>query len=178
MNLVLETMQEAVTLRTVRAGDEEFLFQVYASTRLEELAQVGWNEEQLQGFLRMQFLAQARCYESDYPGAEFQIILFAGEPAGRLYVHRRENEIRIMDIALQPQYRRRGIGTFLLNEILTDGARSGRRVTIHAEVFNPALRLYKRLGFKQIDTHGVYHLLEWTPTGRQAAQPNISTQTS
>ena len=169
MNLAPETIEQSVTLRRMREEDEPFLFQVYASTRLEELAQVGWSEQQKQSFLEMQFHAQRRYYESEYPGAEFQIILAAGQPAGRLYVHRRANEIRIMDIALLPPYRRQGIGAHLLKEMLTEGGRSGRRVTIHVENFNPALQLYQRLGFRQIASNGVYQLLEWTPTDAQAA---------
>nr|WP_278012004.1 hypothetical protein [Flavobacterium gyeonganense] len=39
-----------------------------------------------------------------------------------------------------------------------------RNVSIHVESFNPAMNLYKRLGFKKIsETNGVYHLMEWSP---------------
>lgn len=176
MNLAPPTNGESVTLRPMGNGDEQFLFQVYASTRQEELAQVGWDEQQKRSFLEMQFHAQSRYYDSEYPGAEFRVILAGGQPAGRLYVHRRENEIRIMDIALLPTFRGCGIGTRLLNEILAEGARTNRRVTIHVEIFNPALRLYERLGFRQVASNGVYHLLEWTPAGSQVMQPTVPTQ--
>ncbi len=159
-------------IRPVGAGDESFLAEVYASTRREELAQVGWSEHQLQDFLATQFHAQRRYYESEYPGADFQIIQAGGQPAGRLYVHRRANEIRIMDLALLPPWRGQGIGTHLLNEILAEGGRSGRRVTIHVEIFNPALQLYERLGFRQVGSNGVYYLLQWTPAGIPTGHPN------
>jgi ribosomal protein S18 acetylase RimI-like enzyme len=161
MTVALETVP-AFTLRPVRAGDERHLFAVYASTRAEELAQVGWDDTQKEAFLRMQFEAQRKFYESEYPGAEFQLILVADQPAGRFYVHRREKEIRVMDVALLPEYRKRGIGTALLKEILAEGERTSRRVTIHVESFNPAQRLYARLGFVRVASHGVYHLLQWT----------------
>lgn len=162
---------ESVTLQRVGEGDGSFLAQVYASTRREELAQVEWTGQEKQDFLEMQFQAQRRYYESEYPGAEFQIILSGGQPAGRLYVHRRENEIRIMDLALLPPYCGQGIGTHLLNEILAEGGRSGRRVTIHVEIFNPALQLYERLGFRQVASNGVYYFLEWAPAGIPFRQP-------
>src|SRR5688500_16091214 len=98
MSAICNSPELAVNLRPVQDGDTEFLFSVYASTRAEELAQVGWDDAQKETFLRMQFDAQRKCYESDYPGAEFQIILAGDQRAGRLYVHRREKEIRIMDI--------------------------------------------------------------------------------
>lgn len=167
MNLRPATHEPSVTLRRVNGSDGSFLFQVYASTRQEELAHVGWGESQKQSFLEMQFQAQRRYYESEYPGAEFQVILAGGCPVGRLYVHRRENEIRIMDLALLPPSRRQGIGTRLLKAILDEGAQSNRRVTIHVEIFNPALQLYERLGFRRVATNGVYHLLQWMPAESQ-----------
>jgi ribosomal protein S18 acetylase RimI-like enzyme len=143
--------------------DASFLEQVYASTRAEELALVDWDQEQKAAFLRMQFAAQDRYYRERYPGAKFDVILKDGALAGRLYVHRRAAEIRIMDIALLPEHRGAGIGTMLLREVMAEGARSGIPVTIHVERFNPALRLYERLGFRPIKDKGVYLLMEWSP---------------
>ncbi|HVX29235.1 MAG TPA: GNAT family N-acetyltransferase, partial [Nitrolancea sp.] len=85
-----------------------------------------------------------------------------GVPAGRLYVARWANEIRIVDIALVPRFRNRGIGTQLIGEVLAEGRESGKPVTIHVETFNPALRLYQRLGFRAKEDKGVYLLLEWS----------------
>jgi ribosomal protein S18 acetylase RimI-like enzyme len=31
------------------------------------------------------------------------------------------------------------------------------------ELFNRALRLYERLGFRRVGDHGPYYLMEWTP---------------
>jgi ribosomal protein S18 acetylase RimI-like enzyme len=152
-----------VALRPVHAGDENFLCQVYASTRADELAQVDWSEAQKQAFVAGQFAAQSRSYFNNYPGAEFQVIVVGGEPAGRLYLHRRPGEVRIMDLALLPPYRGQGIGTRLLRQVLADGQAAGRPVTIHVEKFNPALRLYERLGFRVVEDKGVYYLMRWEP---------------
>ncbi|MDQ6631796.1 MAG: GNAT family N-acetyltransferase [Verrucomicrobiota bacterium] len=157
-----ETTESRVTLQSIAAGDEEFLFQVYASTRVEELAACEWSEPQRENFLRMQFQAQDKHYRENYPGATLQIINVDGECAGRLYVHRRKNEIRVMDIALLPIYRRRGIGTALMDRILFEGAKTDKSVTIHVEIFNPALCWYERLGFKKIAVNGPYYLMERT----------------
>ena len=81
-------MDGAVTLRPIEPGDEEFLYRVYASTRQEELARVGWNDGQKAAFVRQQFDAQSRYYRENYAGAEFCVILSDGRPAGRLYVAR------------------------------------------------------------------------------------------
>ena len=155
----------------------ELLLRVYRSTREEELAMIAdWSDEQKDAFVRQQFTAQHAWYQEHYVGAEFQVILVDGAPAGRLYVHRREKEIRIMDIALLPEFRGRGFGTTLLQDILAEGRRSARPVTIHVESFNPAQRLYARLGFAQVASNGVYHLLEWTGEPAPSREPAASAQ--
>jgi ribosomal protein S18 acetylase RimI-like enzyme len=111
----------------------------------------------------MQFESQDQYYKETYQGAQYQIIESDDKPVGRLYVHRRKNEIRIMDIALLPEFRKKGIGTTLLENVLEEGKNLNLRVTIHVERFNPALHLYERLGFRQIEDKGVYLLMECAP---------------
>ena len=151
----------AISLRPIGAEDEEFLCRLYASTRQEELAPLDWSDEQKDAFLRMQFDAQARHYEAAFPGGEFQVILREGRPIGRLYLARLENVIRIVDIALLPGHRREGIGTKLIRRVLDEGAAAGKPVRIHVETFNPAMRLYERLGFRPFADKGVYLEMEW-----------------
>jgi ribosomal protein S18 acetylase RimI-like enzyme len=87
-----------------------------------------------------------------------------GEPAGRLYVHRGDREIRIVDIALVPEHRGSGVGTSLLRDLLAEADAGGKSVTIHVERMNPALRLYERLGFSVAEDKGVYLFLERPPS--------------
>lgn len=152
-----------VTLRPADAGDEELLLRVYASTRAEELAVVPWDEAQKEAFLRAQFDAQDRWYREHYTGASFDVVLVDGEPCGRLYVYRGEAEIRIVDIALLPEHRSNGVGSSLLRNLLGEADAAGKRVTIHVERFNTALRLYERLGFAVAEDKGMYLLLERLP---------------
>lgn len=152
-----------VTLRPITGDDLALLAQIYASTRAEELAQTDWTDEQKAAFLRQQFDAQHQYYQANYPGAQFQMVEEAGAPIGRLYVDRWEDQIRIMDVALLPAYRGRGVGTQLLEQILAEGRQLQLPVTIHVERFNPALRLYERLGFRVEEDKGVYLFLKWTP---------------
>jgi ribosomal protein S18 acetylase RimI-like enzyme len=157
----------AIDLCLALAGDEEFLFSVYAGTRVEEMDLVDWNAAQKQAFLHMQFRAQDHFYKENYPGAEYQVILLDGQPVGRLYLHRRSDEIRIMDITLLPEFRGRGIGTALLRNILEEAVKKCLPVTIHVERFNPALHLYERLGFCLAEDKGVYYFMKWSPTGKE-----------
>ena len=163
-----------IALRPVESGDEQFLYRVYASTREAELAQVGWGEAQKAAFLRMQFDAQSSYYREHYGEATFDVILSGGLPAGRLYVARWPEEIRIVDIALLPQHRNAGIGGALLGGLLSESEASGRPLSIHVERFNPALRLYARLGFDVVEDKGVYLLMRRPPETRPRSGPESS----
>lgn len=154
-------MNPPTTLRPITAEDEPFLFRLYVSTREEEMALVGWPQAEQQSFLAMQFKAQHRFYQEQFATAQFDVIEQNGKPIGRLYVDRREDEIRIIDIALLSQYRGQGIGTHYMRKILAEAREEQLPVRIHVEANNPAMGLYKRLGFRQIDTNGVYWLMEW-----------------
>jgi ribosomal protein S18 acetylase RimI-like enzyme len=155
----------AVALRPAVPEDRPFLFAVYAGTRQEELAVLPWDAAQKDAFLQMQFHAQDTYYRQVYPDAAYLVILHGGEPAGRLYVHRAERELRIIDIALLPEFRGRGLGTGLLRDLLAEGAARRVPVSIYVEQFNPAQRLYRRLGFVTAGQTGIYLLMEWHPPG-------------
>jgi ribosomal protein S18 acetylase RimI-like enzyme len=154
-------MTVPATLRAAIADDEPLLREVYASTRAVELAMVPWSEEQKAQFCDMQFTAQDTDYRRNYPAAQFQIIVQAGTSIGRLYVDRRESEIHVLDITLLPAHRGKGIGSGLLRDLQDEARAAGKSLGIHVEKFNPALRLYERLGFRAKEDQGVYLLMEW-----------------
>jgi ribosomal protein S18 acetylase RimI-like enzyme len=154
---------ERVVLRPARDGDRAFLAQVYASTRADELALLPWSEEQKAAFIVHQFEAQDTHYRTHYHGAAFDVIEVDGEPAGRLYIHRGRREIRIVDIALLPAFRGRGLGTRLLRTLIAEAEDGGRKLSIHVEMNNPARRLYERLGFRPAGEYGIHLLMERSP---------------
>ena len=140
-----------ISLRRITSEDEAFLARLYASTREQELAQTNWSEEQKAMFCRMQFNAQTKDYRANYPDASFDVIERDGVSAGRLLVRRADDAIHVIDIALLPQYRGAGIGTKLLNDLREEAKAAGKKLSIHVEQFNPARRLYERLGFQQVE---------------------------
>ena len=156
----------SLSLRPVSPDDEGFLLRVYASTRAEEMALVPWNEEQKQAFVEMQFNAQKESYAQQFPEAEYHVILHDGDPAGRLTVARSEKRILLIDISLLPAYRNLGIGSELIRDLKAEAQRTGKPLRLDVENFNPAHRLYERLGFKKIDEAGFYLQMEWRPGER------------
>jgi ribosomal protein S18 acetylase RimI-like enzyme len=155
-----------VTLRPARPEDEPFLYDLYASTRAAELAALDWSSAQQEAFLSLQFRAQQAHY-AEYPNPDPQIIVELDRAIGRLLVSRLTDEIRLVDIALLPQWRGRGIGAALIRQLLDEAARAGKPVRLHVEKWNPAQRLYRRLGFVPRADDGLYCLMEWQPSENQ-----------
>lgn len=152
-----------LNLREIKDSDLLFLKKVYGSTREEELKPTGWTEEQKLGFIEFQFNAQHAYYKSVYKEALFRIIEANKTDIGRLYTWETEHQIRIIDIAILPEYRGKGIGTRILSELIQQSEKKSKKLNIHVEYFNPALKLYERLGFKKTDDTGVYLFMERLP---------------
>jgi len=154
--------RQSIRFRPATDADVPFLRLVYGTTREDEMQRVPWNDAEKTAFVDMQFAAQKAHYEQYYPSCQFLVIELEGEAIGRLYVDRGPEDIEIVDIALLPVYRGRGIGKMLLEEILEEGRGSGKDVSIYVEHYNPARHLYDRLGFQHVDTNGVYHRMLWS----------------
>jgi ribosomal protein S18 acetylase RimI-like enzyme len=159
----------AITLRPATDADYDFMRRLYASTREAEIAHFPFDDAEKRAFLDQQFAAQFAHYDQHYPTCERRIIERDGTPVGRLWVDEWRDQIRLVDIALTPECRGLGIGSSLLRQVLDRGVAAVKPVTIHVEGFNPALALYRRLGFEPVDTNGVYLLMRWTPPGMPAA---------
>ena len=150
------TAPDHLLLREAKPEDEPFLLEVYASTRLEELAGVAWDDNQKQAFVRMQFLARERCY----PRADNRIILLDGRPVGRMLVDRDDEEILLRDIALLTEYRNTGIGSRLIQDLMKES----KPIGLHVVATSPAVRLYERLGFRRCgDETAAYLEMKWSP---------------
>ena len=155
--------RDAIAFRPDTPDDYDFLRLLYHSTRAEEMVHFPFNDQQKVDFLNQQFHAQHTHYAQHYPDCERNLILVNGERAGRMWIEEREDDIRLIDIALMPEYRGSGIGGILVRELLARGRAANKSVSIHVEIYNPAMRLYKRLGFVKKDSNGVYDLMEWKP---------------
>lgn len=145
--------------------DASFLDRLYATTRVEELAKTGWTESQVRQFLYQQSRQQRAHYREHYPAAEYLVFLDGGEPVGRLYLDARVDELRLMDIAFLPAWRGGGRGTVVIEALQRRAQQERLAITLHVEPFNPAARLYRRLGFGRVETRGVYEFLRWAPPG-------------
>jgi ribosomal protein S18 acetylase RimI-like enzyme len=169
-------MNPEITLKPEQPDDDAFLFELYSATRAAEMALTPWNDEQRRAFLRQQYELRRFHYLRYHSGAEYLLIRRDGHPIGRIAIHRREDEIRIMDIALVPEHRGSGIGSQLIHELLTEASAQNTAVTLHVERHNRAAALYQRLGFRVVEDGGVYLFLKWVPESH--LQPSLNTTTN
>ncbi|HLT21555.1 MAG TPA: GNAT family N-acetyltransferase [Thermomicrobiales bacterium] len=154
-----------VSLRPIRPDDEPLLYRLYASTREAEMALTGWTPEEIEDFLRMQFHAQHTHYMQYPPTCYFNVIELDGAPIGRIYTAEWDEDLRLIEITLLPEYRNRGIGTRLIRDVMERARALGKPVRLHVENFNPARHLYERLGFTVLEERGFNLFMEWRGDG-------------
>jgi ribosomal protein S18 acetylase RimI-like enzyme len=155
--------ERGFSLRPEADDDLPFLSALYASTREAELSAAPWTSEVKTSFLQMQFNAQRGHYRSQMPDCAWLVLEHEGTPAGRLYLEARDDSLHIVDIALTPDWRGKGVGAAILNALKALAEAGRLRLGLFVEKTNPALNLYRRLGFVEIGDTDVYFEMEWTP---------------
>lgn len=156
-------------LRPATPADEDWQVAIFAGTRGDELALTGWPPAQREAFVRQQHRAQQQHYRAHFPHAVCQLVLVDGEIAGRLWLDERNDRLHILDIALLPAWRGRGLGTRCLQDL----ARRGRPLGIQVELHNPARRLYARLGFIDDGPPLGLHQAMVRPSGQPSTEEHL-----
>lgn len=151
-------------LRALRDDDSEWLRELYASTRAEEMAPLPWPDAAKRAFLDQQFSLQHRHYLSQYPGSDFLAIEREGHgPVGRYYLQRTAPAHLIIDVSLFPDARQHGVGSLLIASSQQAAAAQGCGIRLHVLQHNyAARRLYARLGFVAVGDLQAAHLqMDW-----------------
>jgi len=143
----------AFALRPALPADVDFEHLLYASTR-DDLRPLG--PEVFDGLVGMQFRAQTMSIRLDHPQADHKIVVVEDASAGRLIVDESGEQIKLVDVALLPEFRGQGIGTSLLRGVVAQADRVGRAIGLHVEKQSRAVRLYERLGFLISGESGLY----------------------
>jgi GNAT superfamily N-acetyltransferase len=144
-----------IALRPIGDVDDRFLRELYASTRLDELALLP--EEFVAPFTNSQYEYQRAHYIRNFPAAIWSVIEHLGRPVGRIIVDRSADPWRLIDVAVLTEWRNHGIGTWLLESLVAEAASAGAELVLSVRVENlAARRLYERLGFSVRDEIGAY----------------------
>lgn len=157
------TADAHVELRPATAADDHFLRDLYATTRARELAATGLTPEQVEGFVNMQWRAQALDYTARFPAARHDMVVADGIDVGRFWVDHRPQHILVLDIALRPEWCGRGIGTILFTNLQATAAATESAIGHSVAKDNTqAIRFYRRLGFDVVDELDFHHVMKWS----------------
>lgn len=156
----------ATGLTSAVAGphDEAFLYELYASVRQDEVAAWGWPAAEQHAFIRAQYECQRQSYSLYYPHSVDKIVLWHDDRVGRILTARVADDIALVDLAILPAYRSRGLGTKLIHELQEVARTGGLGLRLHVLLGSPAQRLYTRLGFRENgDGRFPYIGMRWEP---------------
>lgn len=157
--------------RSATPADEPFLFALFAYDKALEFAPLGWSSEQLHPLIEMQFRARQQSWAQIYPAAADSILcLEDGQPVGRHLVDRQADSYRIVDLAVLPECRNRGIGACALHRAQEIARSESAVLRLRVTRTNIAMRLYERLGFAKIAEDELAFEMEWAPPTRRHSE--------
>jgi RimJ/RimL family protein N-acetyltransferase len=162
--VILETARGPVVLRPEQPSDADFLFTLFRSHAIVDLATLPIDDATRDSLVRMQFDSQTATYRVQYPDARFDIIERDGVPIGRFVVDDNEEAACFVDFALLPELRGGGLGAAITAAMMARC--SGRRRPVRVLVLctnEPSLRMCHRLGFVQVGRDLPFMRLEWNP---------------
>lgn len=136
-----------VSLRPEMEEDALFLEDLVLAIRDSEIGYRDFAPGLRTELLRQQGQWQAAHYRTAFPNAYFLIIEVAGKRAGRLYLAHLPEEIRVIDLSIDPTYQSHGIGTELLKRVQAEATRSAMPVRLAVIQDSAARIFYERLGF-------------------------------
>lgn len=127
----------SIALRPARSGDFEFCARLYFSGMEETIRQ-----------LKLDMVTQNRNLRERWNVEEVRIITSDGTNVGWMQSSIQDGARYLEQIYIDTPFQNRGIGTGIINGLIDEAKLDRRPVTLGVVKTNPALRLYKRLGFR------------------------------
>ena len=141
------------------ADDAAFLASLFRSTRPELLMLPDGLADIL---IAHQQQLQEIGYRSTFPQARALLIEADGRPAGKVVLDEQRGHVHVVDIAIEPAWRRQGVARVVLQRVLEQARHSGRDVVLSVAHDNTgARRLYDALGFQEESRDEVRACLRW-----------------
>ncbi len=151
-----------ISRRPETPEDEPFLRKLVLETVASELGANDWPELMRDHLLQIQY-RQRRATGGGLSNPSSQIILLDGEDAGWIVLANLSGEIRIVEIMVREERRSLGLGSAVIGEIQAAAREAGKPVRLGVNTTNRgAIRLYRRLGFRETGGDGVQNEMEWT----------------
>jgi ribosomal protein S18 acetylase RimI-like enzyme len=131
----------SVALRPAVPADQEFCYRLHKAAMGEYVAAIwGWDEQK-----------QRDHHTRGFNPGRWLIITVDGADAGLLDVDYQPDAVYLSRIELLPAYQGRGIGTWLIRELITTAHRRGQPLELDVFTVNHrAQALYRRLGLREV----------------------------
>ena len=156
-------MTPSITTRAATPDDDAFLFELFQAVRAPEFTLTPLAPAHLDMLMRMQFAGQKQTYNAQYPGGD-HVILMQMRPIGRIWLHRAASAHHLVDIALLPDFQKRGIGAALIGDAIAAARAAGVPLSCSVAVINPgSLRFHQRMGFRILSQDDVFYQLAVEP---------------
>lgn len=99
-------------------------------------------------------------FEEKWKEHNFQKILVDNQTVGGIWVQELESHYQLREIQIHPDFQNRGIGTQLIKAVIQRAKENGKELKLRVLLTNPAVNLYKRLGFTITEKNDVqYHMV-------------------
>lgn len=136
-----------INFRRIAADDFDFLWRLHNAALKEYVEKTrGWDENR-----------QRRLFAESFDTNNGEIIVVKGADAGYLWTIVKETEMLLVSIRILPEHQNSGIGTKVIEDILT---KSKKPVRLQVLKINPAQNLYKRLGFEKVGETETHFLMK------------------
>jgi GNAT superfamily N-acetyltransferase len=139
------THRPDVTLRPATGDDADYVDSLVLADALVELAALP--DPPRSHLARVQVAARREGCSAAWPGAVDHLILLGGVRVGRLLLHHGDATVHVVDIRLEADERRQGVGTAALGQVSADASLAGATVTLSVRAGTPTEQWYRRLGF-------------------------------
>jgi ribosomal protein S18 acetylase RimI-like enzyme len=147
-------MHAQITFRQASAQDFEFCEHLYFEGMRQIIEQLNLDRNR-----------HVTSFQQQWSLPEVSILVVDGADVGWMQSSVQGDELFLKQLFVDGPCQNRGIGTQVLRQLIADAERTRHSVRLDVVKINPALRLYKRLGFRIVGEDERKFFMKYDPAG-------------
>lgn len=141
---------QQISLRKAAAHDKDFIWEMRQLTMKEYVANAfGWNDDHEYAYAMDKF-------------EHIEIVESNGEKIGMMKSSEDDTAIHLHQIQVKPTWANKGIGSWLIRNLISTGKEKNKNIELHVLKTNPVKKLYDRLGFVVVADEPHKYLMRYT----------------